>query len=88
MKDILIACVDELKDFPDVISAVYPQAQIQLCIIPHGTQLDEVCAVEGLQVRDSDLKRIYQSAAEEEALQALDEFAGRWNEKSPHISCF
>jgi putative transposase len=34
----------------------------------------------------TDLKRIYQSATEEEALQALDEFAERWDEKYPQIS--
>lgn len=31
----------------------------------------------------ADLKRIYQSVTEEEALQALDEFSGRWDEKYP-----
>ncbi len=33
VKDILIACVDGLKGFPDAINAVYPQTQIQLCIV-------------------------------------------------------
>jgi len=36
--------------------------------------------------RSIDLKRIYQSATEEEARQALDEFAERWDEKYPQIS--
>ncbi len=33
LKDILIACVDGLKGFPDAINTVYPQTQIQLCIV-------------------------------------------------------
>lgn len=33
LQDILIACVDGLKDFPDAINNVYPQTHIQLCII-------------------------------------------------------
>lgn len=33
LQDILIACVDGLKGFPDAINSVYPQAHIQLCII-------------------------------------------------------
>lgn len=33
LQDILIACVDGLKGFPDVINSVYPQTHIQLCII-------------------------------------------------------
>ena len=33
VNDILIACVDGLKGFPDAINTVYPQTQIQLCIV-------------------------------------------------------
>ncbi len=33
VQDILIACVDGLKGFPDAIQAVYPKAQVQLCIV-------------------------------------------------------
>ncbi len=33
LQDILIACVDGLKGFPDAINSVYPQPHIQLCII-------------------------------------------------------
>ena len=31
--DMLIAVVDGLKGFPDAISAVFPEAQIQTCIV-------------------------------------------------------
>lgn len=33
LNDILIACVDGLKGFPDAINAVYPETRIQLCIV-------------------------------------------------------
>ena len=33
MQDILIACVDGLKGFPDAIETIYPKTQIQLCIV-------------------------------------------------------
>ncbi|WP_170875406.1 transposase, partial [Escherichia coli] len=33
LNDILIACVDGLKGFPDAINTVYPEARIQLCIV-------------------------------------------------------
>jgi transposase-like protein len=42
--------------------------------------------VERLQSVTADLKQIYQSVTEEEALKALDEFAQRWDEKYPQIS--
>jgi putative transposase len=31
--DIFIACVDGLKGFPEAIEAVYPQTQVQLCVV-------------------------------------------------------
>ncbi len=48
------------------------------CALSHGSQLDEICAV--------DLKRIYHSMTEDEALLALEQFAERWDEKYPQIS--
>jgi putative transposase len=33
VKDILIACVDGLKGFPDAINSAFPATQIQLCIV-------------------------------------------------------
>src|SRR5210317_64204 len=86
VKDILIACVDGLKGFPDAISAAYPQAQVQLCIVHMVRNSMKYVPWKDYKAVTADLKRIYQSATEEEALQALDEFAERWDEKYPHIS--
>jgi transposase-like protein len=33
IQDILIACVDGLKGFPEAIAAIFPQTEVQLCII-------------------------------------------------------
>lgn len=33
VENILIACVDGLKGFPEAIEAVYPQAEVQLCLV-------------------------------------------------------
>ena len=86
MKDILIACVDGLKGFSDAISAAYPQAQIQLCIVHMVRNSMKYVPWKDYKAVTADLKRIYQSVTEEEALQALDEFEDRWREKYPHIS--
>lgn len=86
MKDILIACVDGLKGFSDAISAAYPQAQIQLCIVHMVRNSMKYVPWKDYKAVTADLKRIYQSVTEEEALQALDEFEDRWGEKYPHIS--
>lgn len=86
VEDILIACVDGLKGFPDAIQSVYPQAQIQLCIVHMVRNSVKYVPWKDYKPVTADLKRIYQSVTEDEALLALEQFAERWDEKYPQIS--
>ena len=86
VKDILIACVDGLKGFPDAINAAFPDTQIQLCIVHMVRNSMKFVPWKDYKGVTRDLKQIYQSATEEEALLALEEFAERWDEKYPQIS--
>ena len=86
VKDILIACVDGLKGFPDAIITAFPETQIQLCIVHMVRNSVKYVPWKDYKPVTADLKRIYQSATEDEALQALDEFAARWDERYPQIS--
>ncbi len=86
VKDILIACVDGLKGFPDAIRTVFPEAQIQLCIVHMVRNSLKYVVWKDYKAVTKDLKRIYQSITEEEALQSLDEFSTCWDEKYPQIS--
>ena len=75
VKDILIACVDGLKGFPDVINTVFPQTQIQLCIVCMVRHSLKFVSWKHYKAVTADLKQIYQSAIEDQALLALDQFA-------------
>ena len=86
VNDILIACVDGLKGFPDAINAVFPQTQIQLCIVHMVRNSMKYVVWKDYKAIASDLKKIYQAATEEEALLALDRFSEKWDEKYPQIS--
>jgi transposase-like protein len=86
VKDILIACIDGLKGFPDAIATVYPQAQIQLCIVHMVRNSVKYVPWKDYKPVTADLKRIYQSVTEDEALLALDAFSERWDDKYPQIS--
>ena len=86
VKDVLIACVDGLKGFPDAISAAYPDTRIQLCIVHMVRNSVKYVPWKDYKPVTADLKRIYQSATEDEALQALDQFSDRWDEQYPQIS--
>lgn len=85
VKDILIACVDGLKGFPQAIESVYPQARVQLCIVHMvRASLNYVSWKERRQVA-ADLKAIYRASTEQQAEQELDEFTAKWGQKYPTI---
>jgi len=86
VKDIFIACVDGLKGFPEAIEAVFPGAQVQLCIV-HMVRhsLNYVSWKQRKEVA-SDLKAIYQSPTLELAESNLDAFAAKWDATHPSIA--
>ncbi|WP_145758458.1 IS256 family transposase [Acinetobacter schindleri] len=86
LQDILIACVDGLKGFPDAINSVYPQTHIQLCIIHMLRNSLKYVSWKDYKAVTQDLKTVYQSPTEEAALMALDQFAQTWDDKYPQIS--
>ena len=86
VQDILIACVDGLKGFPEAINSAFPQAKIQLCIVHMVRNSLRYVASKDYKSVASELKTVYQSATEEEALQSLDRFSERWDSKYPQIS--
>ncbi len=86
LNDILIACVDGLKGFPDAINSVYPKTRIQLCIIHMVRNSLKYVSWKDYKAVTSDLKRIYQAVTEDAALQALEVFATTWDGKYPQIS--
>ncbi|ELO0596453.1 IS256 family transposase [Salmonella enterica] len=86
LQDILIACVDGLKGFPDAINSVFPQTHIQLCIIHMVRNSLKYVAWKDYKAVTSGLKAVYQAPTEDAALMALDAFAKVWDDKYPQIS--
>ncbi len=85
VKDIFIACVDGLKGFPEAIETVFPDTQVQLCIV-HMVRhsLNYVSWKQRKEVA-ADLKTIYQAPTVEEAEFQLDQFEEKWNDSHPAI---
>src|SRR5215211_575810 len=83
--DILIACVDGLKGFPEAIEAVFPQTQVRLCLV-HMVRhsLSYVASRDRKQVA-TDMKEIYQAATLEEAERQLAKFDSVWAVQYPLI---
>jgi len=85
--DILIAVVDGLRGFPEAIEVVFPQAQIQTCIVHLiRTSLNYV-GWKDRKALAAELKAIYQAANAGAAEAALAEFErGAWGKKCPPIA--
>jgi putative transposase len=86
VEDIFIACVDGLKGFPEAIEAVYPGAQVQLCIVHLVRASLNYVSWKQRRAVAGDLKRIYRAATAEAAEQELEGFASKWDGTHPTIS--
>ena len=86
VQDILIACVDGLRGFPDAIATVYPKTQVQLCIVHLMRNSLNFVSWKERKVVALDLKRIYHAATAEEAESKLAEFEARWDAKYSSIA--
>ena len=86
VEDILIICVDGLTGFPQAIEAVFPQTEVQQCIIHQIRNSTKYVSYKELKPLMADLKKVYAAPTEQLALDNLDEFAAKWDSKYPKIS--
>jgi putative transposase len=86
VQDIFIACVDGLKGFPEAIESVFPDTQIQLCIVHMVRNSVKYVSWKDRKEVCQDLKTIYTSATEQQAEAALDAFGKKWDSKYPTIA--
>jgi len=84
--DILIACVDGLKGFPEAIESVFPQTEVQLCIVHMVRHSLNYVGWKQRKEVAKDLKTIYTAATDVEAEQKLAEFSLKWDAKFPMIA--
>ena len=85
VKDILIACVDGLKGFPEAIQSIYPNTEIQHCIIHQIRNSMKYVASKNQKAFMADLKCVYKAATLNAAETALDELEAKWGDKYPMV---
>ena len=84
--DVLIACVDGLKGFPEAIEAVFPQAWVQTCIVHLLRQSLRFVPDKQRRKVAQDLRPIYTAASVDDAAEALEAFDREWGERYPMIT--
>ena len=87
VQDILIAVVDGLKGFPEAITAVFPQTQVQTCIVHLLRNSLEFVGWKDYKPVTQALREIYRAENAETARERLEEFAASdWGKKYPTIA--
>jgi transposase-like protein len=81
VEDILITCVDGLKGFPEAINTVFPQTEIQICIIHLIRNTLRYIASKDQKAFMKELKEVYKAPTEEAALLAFERLEETWSKK-------
>jgi|TARA_R110000744_G_C19308982_1_gene556507 transposase-like protein len=85
VKDILIACTDNLTGFSDAIHSIFPKAEIQLCVIHQIRNSLKYVASNDQKEFMKDLKQVYQADTKSQAEQALLDLDEKWGKRYPIV---
>ena len=85
VQDILIASIDNLKGFAEAIVTVYPQTQVQSCIVHQIRNSLKYVASKDQKEFMKDLKPVYQAVSKEAALGHLEKLSEKWLKKYPVV---
>lgn len=85
VQDILIACVDGLKGFPEAIDSIYPKTEVQHCIIHQIRNSLKYVGSKNQKAFMADLKCVYKAVTLSAAESALDDLEAKWGDKYPIV---
>ncbi len=85
VKDILIACHDNLSEFGNALETVFPKTENQLCVIHMIRNSTKYVSYKEIKPVMADLKKVYTAPSEEAALFALEELREAWSSKYPQM---
>lgn len=81
IQDILIACIDNLNGFAEAIEDLFPQTDVQLCLVHQMRNSMKCISDKDMKPMVRDLKKIYQATNVQMALQYLQEAESTWGSK-------
>ena len=85
IEDILIACIDGLKGFPEAIGTAFPKTEVQLCIVHQIRNSLKNVASKNQKEFMVDLKTVYQAASKDSAEYNLLQLDEKWGKKYPMV---
>jgi transposase-like protein len=85
LKDILIACIDNLTGFEQAIGSLFPKTEVQSCVVHQIRNSLKYVASKDQKQFLSELKPVYKAATKELAEQNLEALAQKWSKKYPVV---
>jgi putative transposase len=85
VEDILIACIDGLKGFPEAINTAFPRTEVQLCVVHQIRNSIKHIASKNQREFLADLKSVYQAPSKEVAEHNLLMLGEKWGDKYPIV---
>ena len=85
VQDILIACVDGLKGFAEAIETIFPNTEVQLCVVHQIRNSLKYVGSKNQKEFLVDLKRVYKANSKDLAESELESLATKWDVKYPMV---
>ncbi len=85
VKDMLIACIDNLNGFEQAINGIFPQTEVQSCVVHQIRNSLKYVASKDQKIFLSELKPVYKAVTKELAELNLETLAEKWSKKYPVV---
>lgn len=85
VKDMLIACIDNLNGFEEAIVTIFPKTAVQSCIVHQVRNTHKYIASKDSKEAIAEMKQVYQATSKDEGEMHLDAFEQKWGKKYPVV---
>jgi transposase-like protein len=85
VSDIFIACIDNLQGFAEAIESIFPQAEVQLCVVHQIRNSHKYLSHKDVKAFMKDLQSVYRATTKELAERHLDQLSANWGARYPKV---
>lgn len=85
VEDIFIACIDNLQGFAEAIESIFPQTEVQLCIVHQIRNSQRYMSYKDVKPFMKDLQGVYRATTVEQAERSLDQLSANWGQRYPKV---
>jgi transposase-like protein len=85
VSDIFIACIDNLQGFAEAIESIFPQAEVQLCVVHQIRNSQKYLSHKDVKAFMKDLQGVYRASTKELAERHLKQLSANWGARYPKV---